>query len=553
MAIAMKYEVGLHLTPRQQRKLLKNQAVVLKHHQLKGGDVIFKLDRKRANRLERNHKLGKGMKLQMTDDELQASGLWDWLKKAWTTVKKGVKEGVKKVAEVGTKVYEHLKTAAQRLEYMKRVVEFMIALPDKIAGILEGIAWFAAIVIFQNVLGIPVDKWKSELAKALNISSIKNMFSKVSAAIKRQADKVKTLIGMGEDQQEFAPVDDIVDFVKRFFSWALKTFWEAIKSIYEWPWTVFFGPVVNLIIRPILKTSWLFVSKQAGNDVITGEQVDKDFDTFFNVVKQVVLIIFWIMVFTCVALFCYEFMIAGAMTNAEVDMAFLMGELTEAQHTNYYWATEFRTVVMEVLDDVMPGQFGSHLNETILNQTVLKFFHASEDVFLGISTDLAGVGGWEWAWEAAKRYGPLLIGAVIEIFQHVKKLGRYYDDIKKSFGKYAKGIFDTTEIMMPDGKRKKWVNAYNPSTIKTPNRYNTAPYDQQQPGGVVDQASIPTPAPLGKGKKKGDSETLFLQEDKNMAKKHAPKKTTSTRGTPMHPALSAALLDQSGSGRRRRR
>jgi len=104
----------VHLTPSFAKKLTTGEPVLFSKSRLaKKGDFPLKLTPQHVQMLEKAMLKGKGKKVALCKEEIEGSGLWNWLKKAGKTAKKVAKAGAKIYREelrdkVGDKVREGL-------------------------------------------------------------------------------------------------------------------------------------------------------------------------------------------------------------------------------------------------------------------------------------------------------------------------------------------------------------------------------------------------------------------------------------------------------------
>lgn len=93
---------NMHLTEEQVKRLMRGQAVMLKHHHLSGGGVEVFLTRRQATKAEKFHNMGKGMKLHMSERQIshnmKGSGAFSWLKEAASKLIKKVAPQAREVA-----------------------------------------------------------------------------------------------------------------------------------------------------------------------------------------------------------------------------------------------------------------------------------------------------------------------------------------------------------------------------------------------------------------------------------------------------------------------
>lgn len=90
----------VHLTKLNIRRLKRGEATVLKHDQLKGGGSVLHLSRAQTRKLDRNHRRGQGVTIQLTQPEYEATITGEGL--SW----KGFQRGAKKIGKAVWKGYK---------------------------------------------------------------------------------------------------------------------------------------------------------------------------------------------------------------------------------------------------------------------------------------------------------------------------------------------------------------------------------------------------------------------------------------------------------------
>ena len=88
-------QIQLSISPAQMTKIRKGLPIQIKHGSMGNGDVVVSLRPEKAKKMVSAYKLGKGLRIQMDEDEVRASGLLGDLKKLGKKVEKGV--GISKI------------------------------------------------------------------------------------------------------------------------------------------------------------------------------------------------------------------------------------------------------------------------------------------------------------------------------------------------------------------------------------------------------------------------------------------------------------------------
>jgi hypothetical protein len=74
-------QVQLSISPAQMTKIRKGLPIQIKHESMGNGDIVVSLHPENAKKMMSAFKRGKGLRMQMNEDEVRASGLLDGLKK----------------------------------------------------------------------------------------------------------------------------------------------------------------------------------------------------------------------------------------------------------------------------------------------------------------------------------------------------------------------------------------------------------------------------------------------------------------------------------------
>jgi hypothetical protein len=78
------------LTDYQFRRLRNGHQIQLKHHQIDGSGLELKLHHENHKKLQKAHRLKKGVRLQLSKEEIEAAGLMDFIKKAGRWIKRNI-------------------------------------------------------------------------------------------------------------------------------------------------------------------------------------------------------------------------------------------------------------------------------------------------------------------------------------------------------------------------------------------------------------------------------------------------------------------------------
>ena len=97
-------QIQLSISPAQMTKIRKGMPIQISHGSMGNGDVVVSLHPENAKKMMSAFKRGKGLRIQMNEDEVRASGLLGSLKKLGKKVEKGVVDVGNKVAKPAKKV-----------------------------------------------------------------------------------------------------------------------------------------------------------------------------------------------------------------------------------------------------------------------------------------------------------------------------------------------------------------------------------------------------------------------------------------------------------------
>ena len=98
-------QLQLSISPAQMKKIQKGLPIQISHGSIGSGDVVISLRPEKAKKMVSAYKRGKGLRIQMDEDEVRASGLLGDLKKFGKKVEKGVVDVGNKVAKPTKKKY----------------------------------------------------------------------------------------------------------------------------------------------------------------------------------------------------------------------------------------------------------------------------------------------------------------------------------------------------------------------------------------------------------------------------------------------------------------
>ena len=101
-------QIQLSISPAQMTKIRKGMPIQIKHGSMGNGDIIVSLHPENAKKMMSAFKRGKGLRIQMNEDEVRASGIFGSLKKLGKKVEKGVVDVGNKIAKPTKKIISQI-------------------------------------------------------------------------------------------------------------------------------------------------------------------------------------------------------------------------------------------------------------------------------------------------------------------------------------------------------------------------------------------------------------------------------------------------------------
>jgi len=92
-------QIQLSISPAQLSKIKKGLPIQIKHGSMGNGDVVVSLHPENAKKMASAFKRGKGLRMQMDEVEVRASGLLGSIKKLGKKLEKGVVDAGNKVGK----------------------------------------------------------------------------------------------------------------------------------------------------------------------------------------------------------------------------------------------------------------------------------------------------------------------------------------------------------------------------------------------------------------------------------------------------------------------
>ena len=101
-------QIQISISPAQLTKIKKGLPIQLKHGSMGSGDMVIAVHPDKARKMMSAYKRGKGLRIQMDENEVRASGLLDSIKRLGKTVEKGVVDAGNKAAKPTKKVISQI-------------------------------------------------------------------------------------------------------------------------------------------------------------------------------------------------------------------------------------------------------------------------------------------------------------------------------------------------------------------------------------------------------------------------------------------------------------
>jgi len=192
-------QIGLSLSPAQMTKIKKGLPIQISHGSMGNGDIVVSLHPENAKKMMSAFKRGKGLRIQMDEDEVRASGLLGSLKKLGKKVEKGV-------VDVGNKVAKPAKKVISKIPKPVRDV-----LQDEAQGLIDTTGTTLGMMVGQATgdeeLGDMVNKGVSDTGNELLSGQRLSLGSKILPIAKKS---VNVVVDQIEDPQYRAVAKQIV-------------------------------------------------------------------------------------------------------------------------------------------------------------------------------------------------------------------------------------------------------------------------------------------------------------------------------------------------------
>jgi len=192
-------QIGLSISPAQLSKIKRGLPIQISHGSMGNGDVVVSLHPENAKKMMSAFKRGKGLRIQMDEDEVRASGLLGSLKKLGKKVEKGV-------VDVGNKVAKPTKKIISKIPKPVRDV-----LQDEAQGLIDTTGTTLGSMVGQATgdeeLGDMINQGISDTGNELLTGQRLSLGSKILPIAKKS---VNVVVDQIEDPQYRAVAKQIV-------------------------------------------------------------------------------------------------------------------------------------------------------------------------------------------------------------------------------------------------------------------------------------------------------------------------------------------------------
>ena len=175
-------QLQLSISPAQMTKIRKGLPIQISHGSMGNGDVVISLRPEKAKKMVSAFKRGKGLRIQMDEDEVRASGLLGDLKKIGKKVEKGVVDVGKKVAKPTKKIISKIPKPVR--DVLQEEAQGMIDSTGSTLGIMIGKA------TGDEELGDMIQKGISDTGNELLSGQRLSLGSKILPIAKRSVNLV---------------------------------------------------------------------------------------------------------------------------------------------------------------------------------------------------------------------------------------------------------------------------------------------------------------------------------------------------------------------------
>jgi len=192
-------QVQLSISPAQMTKIRKGLPIQISHSSMGNGDVVVSLHPENAKKMVSAFKRGKGLRIQMDEDEVRASGLFDGLKKLG-------KKAEKSIVDVSNKVAKPIKKRISKIPKPVRDV-----LQDEAQGLIDTTGTTLGMLVGQATgdeeLGDMINQGISDTGNELLSGKRLSLGSKILPIAKKS---VNVVVDQIEDPQYRAVAKQIV-------------------------------------------------------------------------------------------------------------------------------------------------------------------------------------------------------------------------------------------------------------------------------------------------------------------------------------------------------
>jgi len=192
-------QIQIRISPAQLSKIKKGMPIQIKHDSMGSGDFVIAVHPENAKKMMSAYKRGKGLRIQMDEDEVRASGLLDGIKRLGKKVEKGV-------VNAGNKVAKPVKQVVSKIPKPIRDV-----LQNEAQGLIDTTGTTLGMMVGQatgdDELGDMVSQGISDTGNELLSGQRLSLGSKILPIAKRS---VNVVVDQIEDPRYRAVVKEIV-------------------------------------------------------------------------------------------------------------------------------------------------------------------------------------------------------------------------------------------------------------------------------------------------------------------------------------------------------
>ena len=192
-------QIQIRISPAQLSKIKKGMPIQIKHDSMGSGDFVIAVHPENAKKMMSAYKRGKGLRIQMDEDEVRASGLLDGIKRLGKKIEKGVVNAGNTVAKPTKKVISQIPKPIR--DVLQQEAQGLVNTTGSTLGMMVGQA------TGDDELGEMISQGISDTGNELLSGKRLSLGSKILPIAKKSVNMVVDNI---EDPQYRAVVKEIV-------------------------------------------------------------------------------------------------------------------------------------------------------------------------------------------------------------------------------------------------------------------------------------------------------------------------------------------------------